>query len=74
MFRTLWSPLRARFDISSQLPRQSLSGVDGPTPEDFAQDVLVELMRNSVEQLKLADQFEDRIKVCSERRVYRHLF
>ncbi|KAF6760566.1 hypothetical protein DFP72DRAFT_988225 [Ephemerocybe angulata] len=63
MFQTLLSPLKARFDQLS--PRSSagtfLPALDAPSaedvqsPEDFARDVLVQLMRNSVENLKMAD-------------------
>ncbi|KAF5339895.1 hypothetical protein D9611_009101 [Ephemerocybe angulata] len=63
MFQTLLSPLKARFDQLS--PRSSagtfLPASDAPSaedvqsPEDFARDVLVQLMRNSVENLKMAD-------------------
>lgn len=67
MLRTLLTPLRARFDVSPRLPPQNTLSVpqDEPTPEDFARDVLVELMRNSVEELKQAEGHEDKIKVCS---------
>ncbi len=32
--------------------------------EDFARDVLVELMRNAVEKLKEAEDIKDKIEVC----------
>ncbi|KAJ3575407.1 hypothetical protein NP233_g1115 [Leucocoprinus birnbaumii] len=68
MFRTLLTPLRARFDISPRLPPQNVPDIlqDEPTPEDFARDVMVELMRNSVEELKHAERFEDRLKILEE--------
>ncbi|EKM77777.1 hypothetical protein AGABI1DRAFT_121854 [Agaricus bisporus var. burnettii JB137-S8] len=68
MLRTLLTPLRARFDVSPRLPPQNTLSVpqDEPTPEDFARDVLVELMRNSVEELKQAEGHEDKIKIVAE--------
>lgn len=65
MLRTFLTPLRARFDVSPRLPPQNAPGIhqDDPTPEDFARDVLVELMRNSVEELKQTEAYEDRMKV-----------
>lgn len=60
MFQTLLSPLKARFDqLSPRSPSAAFLPVteeeDVQTPEDFARDVLVQLMRNSVENLKMAD-------------------
>jgi len=62
MFQNLLSPLKARFD---QLSPRSPSAAfppgdrspddDSQSPEDFARDVLVQLMRNSVENLKMAE-------------------
>jgi hypothetical protein len=65
MLRTLLTPLRARFDASPRLPPQNTLNVPHvePTPEDFARDVMVELMRNSVEELKQAEGYEDKLKV-----------
>ncbi|KAI0746713.1 beach-domain-containing protein [Daedaleopsis nitida] len=72
MFRTLFTPLSARFSLPSPLssPRQTatevLSDPDDIDPEDFARDVLVELMRNSTERLKTADTLQERIEVLTE--------
>ncbi|KAF9449865.1 beach-domain-containing protein [Macrolepiota fuliginosa MF-IS2] len=68
MLRTLLTPLRARFDVSPRLPPPDASGIQGdePTPEDFARDVLVELMRNSVGELKEAESCDERMKVLAE--------
>jgi hypothetical protein len=67
MLRTFLTPLRARFDVSPRFPPENVSNrpEEEPTPEDFARDVLVELMRNSVEELKQAEDFENRIKVAT---------
>ncbi|KAJ7201121.1 beach-domain-containing protein [Mycena pura] len=71
MFRTLLTPLRLRFDSS---PR-SAATVHGSTPtidqdeidpEEFARDVLIELMRNAVENLKLAENTHARMEVLGE--------
>ncbi|KXN83156.1 hypothetical protein AN958_01769 [Leucoagaricus sp. SymC.cos] len=68
MLRTFLTPLRARFDVSPRLPPQNVpeSEEDGQTPEDFARDVLIELMRNSVEELKQTSDVEGRIKIMEE--------
>jgi hypothetical protein len=70
MFRSLLSPLRSRFDLSPRTPTTAVSGAsatsdaDTATPEDFARDVLVELMRNSVEDLKAANGTKAKSEVC----------
>ncbi|KAH9006451.1 beach-domain-containing protein [Lactarius hatsudake] len=55
MFSALLTPLRARFE-TSPLVETATPRVDGNegdiAPEDFARDVLIELMRNAVEKLK----------------------
>ncbi|KAI9465845.1 beach-domain-containing protein [Lactarius psammicola] len=55
MFSALLTPLRARFE-TSPLVETVTPRVDGNeddiAPEDFARDVLIELMRNAVEKLK----------------------
>ena len=82
MFRTLLSPLSARFATSpnsatspqSQLgPGSSTSPGfgfgrgggedDALSPEDFARDVLIEVMRKSVERLKFAEGLNARTEV-----------
>ena len=64
MLRTLLSPLSSRFPIS---PRPDTAPVipdnDEPAPEDFARDVLVEVMRNTVERLKVAEGLSSRTQV-----------
>ena len=61
MLQTLLSPLRSRFDLSPKTPTTA-AAIRFPeeqeqtqSPEDFARDVLVELMRSAVENLKRAD-------------------
>lgn len=64
MFRSLLSPLSGRLPLT---PRPEVSPVpvdDEPAPEDFARDVLVEVMRNTVERLKVAEGLNDRTQVC----------
>ncbi|KAJ7615896.1 beach-domain-containing protein [Roridomyces roridus] len=73
MFRTLLTPLRLRFDSS---PRSAVTNqASAPTtaveeeeldPEDFARDVLIEIMRISVEKLKQAESTPVRIEVLLE--------
>ena len=66
MFRTLLTPLSARFSLPSPLsPRPSVEALEEPDeldPEDFARDVLIELMRNATERLKTADSLSERIE------------
>ncbi|KAG6916308.1 hypothetical protein DXG01_007465 [Tephrocybe rancida] len=71
MLRTLLTPLRARFDLST--PRTTAPPILAPqeeeeewAPEDFARDVMIELMRNSVENLKLAEDTQMKIQVLAE--------
>ncbi|OCH84794.1 beach-domain-containing protein [Obba rivulosa] len=68
MFRTLLTPLSARFSFSPRLDGvQDLPNApEDPAPEDFARDVLVELMRNSIDRLKAAEDLKTRIEVLSE--------
>ena len=87
MFRTLLSPLSARFSGLSPSPTPNTSGTgllspasaqttgavhhhgfgrpedENPAPEDFARDVLVEVMRKSVERLKMAEGLSARTEV-----------
>lgn len=67
MFKTLLTPLRARFDLSPRSPTTRNAPPppddDELAPEDFARDVLIELMRNSVENLKQADTRKGKIEV-----------
>jgi hypothetical protein len=67
MLRTLLSPLNARFSVTS-VP-ESLSKIEDEhpmSPEDFARDVLIELMRKSVERLKEAQDASSRIGILTE--------
>lgn len=68
MLRTLLTPLRARFDLSPRTPSvqppSPIQDDDELAPEDFARDVMVELMRNSVENLKLAEDTRTKKQVC----------
>ncbi|KAJ8072576.1 beige protein-like 1 [Marasmius tenuissimus] len=67
MFRTLLTPLVAKFDLSPRLPTNAPpSAQDDPDPEDFAREVLIELMRNAVENLKQAETLNKRTEVLSE--------
>jgi hypothetical protein len=68
MLRTLLTPLRGRFDLSPRSPSYPASGAlvddsDEVAPEDFARDVLIELMRNSIENLKCAENARAQIEV-----------
>ena len=71
MLQTLLSPLRSRFELSPRTPTSSEQPGPLPThpednlnPEEFARDVLIELMRNSVEKLKQADDQRNKSEVC----------
>lgn len=70
MLRTLLSPLRGHFDPSARTPMTSLPASvleeDEFAPEDFARDVMIELMRNSVENLKLAQDTKTKTLVCMD--------
>ncbi|KAF7343336.1 hypothetical protein MVEN_01765900 [Mycena venus] len=73
MLRTLLTPLRLRFDSS---PRSAVTNNVAVTPsiaddeeidpEDFARDVLIELMRLAVDKLKLAESTHVRMEVLVE--------
>lgn len=66
MLRTLLTPLRARFDLSPRSPFVSSPSVphdEDLAPEDFARDVMTELMRNSVETLKVAENVRSQTEV-----------
>ncbi|KAJ7337518.1 beach-domain-containing protein [Mycena albidolilacea] len=71
MFRQLLTPLRLRFDSS---PRSAVThnaatpsvADDEIDPEDFARDVLIEIMRVSVDKLKLAEGTHARMEVLVE--------
>ncbi|KAJ7454045.1 beach-domain-containing protein [Mycena galericulata] len=72
MLRTLLTPLRLRFDssprsaLTNNATTPSIPDEDELDPEDFARDVLIELMRISVDKLKQADSTPERIEVLVE--------
>jgi hypothetical protein len=64
MLSAILTPLRARFETSplvGTVAPPSDENEDDIAPEDFARDVLIELMRNAVEKLKVIG--DDRSKV-----------
>ena len=65
MLRSLLSPLSDRFNVLS--PRSEISPAprtnDIFSPEDFARDVLLEVMRNALDRLKLAEGLKARSEV-----------
>ena len=63
MLRSLLSPLSSRFPLSARPEVSPIPVIDEPAPEDFARDVLVEVMRNTVERLKVAEGLSDRTQV-----------
>ncbi|KAJ7130393.1 beach-domain-containing protein [Mycena epipterygia] len=72
MFRTLLTPLRLRFDssprsaVTNNVTTPSIPDEEELDPEDFARDVLIELMRLAVEKLKLAESTHARMEVLVE--------
>lgn len=70
MLRTLLTPLRAHVDTSPRTAKtSSLASVlddNELAPEEFAREVMMELMRNSVENLKLAQDIETKTQVRTE--------
>ncbi|KAG5653218.1 hypothetical protein H0H81_001695 [Sphagnurus paluster] len=76
MLRTLLTPLRARFDLTpktSTTPLPPTQDEDELAPEDFARDVMIELMRNSVENLKLAEDVRTKTQDAHTKDVFREL-
>ncbi|KAH9177644.1 beach-domain-containing protein [Lactarius sanguifluus] len=69
MFSALLTPLRARFETSPLVETANLR-VDGNegdiAPEDFARDVLIELMRNAVEKLKETSDIHTKVGDLTE--------
>jgi hypothetical protein len=69
MLRTLLTPLRLRFDssprsaVTNNATTPSIPDEEELDPEDFARDVLIELMRISVDKLKLAETTHARMEV-----------
>ncbi|KAJ6588193.1 beach-domain-containing protein [Mycena capillaripes] len=72
MLRTLLTPLRLRFDssprsaVTNNVTTPSIPDEEELDPEDFARDVLIELMRIAVDKLKIAEKTHDRIEVLVE--------
>lgn len=68
MFRTLLTPLSTRFSSTPfpQTPSGQTEDDDESDPEDFARDVLVELMRNSIDRLKDAQDAMSKLEVFTE--------
>ena len=68
MLQTLLSPITSRFPLT---PRPDVSPTvvhdDSAAAEDFARDVLVEVMRNAVERLKVAEGLNARTQVRHRR-------
>jgi len=66
MFSALLTPLRARFETPHRLEAATTPAGDNEdaiAPEDFARDVLIELMRNSVEKLKTTGDVRSKVEV-----------
>jgi hypothetical protein len=66
MFSALLTPLRARFETSPRVGTvvpPSDDNEDDIAPEDFARDVLIELMRNAVEKLKAIGDVCSKVEV-----------
>lgn len=65
MLRTLLTPLFSPRPPDAATPVSATRIEEDLSPEDFARDVLVELMRNSVENLKSAETLQSRVEVGS---------
>lgn len=74
MFRQLLTPLSAAFSLPQLSPRPGTASFprnggaddradDSLDPEEFARDVLVQLMRNAVENLKAAEGLRAKAEV-----------
>ena len=72
MFSALLTPLRARFETAPHVEAvttPTTDNADDIAPEDFARDVLIELMRNAVEKLKTTGDVCSQVEVgvlCSD--------
>jgi hypothetical protein len=67
MFSAILTPLRARFETQPRVETDATpvaDNVDDIAPEDFARDVLIELMRNAVEKLKTTGDVLTKLEVC----------
>jgi hypothetical protein len=66
MFSAILTPLRARFETQPRVETDATlaaDNVDDIAPEDFARDVLIELMRNAVERLKTTGDVLTKVEV-----------
>ena len=66
MFRTLLTPLSSRFSATFPNTPHTVNEEDDASPEDFARDVLIELMKNSIAKLKDAENVGSRLEVLEE--------
>lgn len=66
MLRTLLTPLSSRFSATFPNTPHTVNEEDDVSPEDFARDVLIELMRNSIARLKDAQDVGARLEVLDE--------
>jgi hypothetical protein len=66
MLRTLLTPLSSRFSATFPNTPHTVNEEDDVSPEDFARDVLIELMRNSIARLKDAQDAGARLEVLEE--------
>ena len=68
MLNAILTPLRTSFNLSPRVdthPAPPSPRPDEQNPEEFAREVMIELMRNAVEDLKLAEDRKTRLKVRS---------
>ena len=65
MFRTLLAPLVARLDLPPRQENVSVAANDDDelAPEDFAREVMMKLMRNTMDKSKEADTLRGRTEV-----------
>lgn len=66
MLRNLLTPLSSRFSATFPNTPHTIDEEDDVSPEDFARDVLIELMRNSITKLKDAQDVGSRLGVLEE--------
>lgn len=74
MFKSLFTPLKARFDVRNPIlspyPPSATSEVSSfesrvclEIPEDFERDERIQTMRQSVEDIKSAESVQERLQV-----------
>jgi hypothetical protein len=66
MLRTFLTPISARFSSTFVPQTPNKPEDDEADPEDFARDVLMEILRNSIERLKVAQDAQSKIEVLIE--------